>query len=174
MYAKWHVVQLVCIKIHAPNNPFQGLFTKTFSITEKTIPNDSIPFWDSLNVFVLLVRCIANERIAVCDFRWPVNVALLPYLVATAPYLVRWAARVVLLLKTKQCTSHSSVLQFSGSFFCIVRICHGYQQDLSLILCIDFLTIYFLFLQIIYSSHCMFHFTWMDDLGTSLKTLYWY
>ncbi|EDR11841.1 uncharacterized protein LACBIDRAFT_324074 [Laccaria bicolor S238N-H82] len=38
MYAKWHVVQL------------------------KTIPNDSIPFWDPPNVFVLLARCIANER----------------------------------------------------------------------------------------------------------------
>ncbi|EDR03398.1 uncharacterized protein LACBIDRAFT_295230 [Laccaria bicolor S238N-H82] len=65
MYAKWHVVQLVYIKIHAPNSSFRGLFTKTSSITEKTIPNDSIPFWDPPNVFVLLVRCIANERGAV-------------------------------------------------------------------------------------------------------------
>ena len=152
MYAKWHVVQLVCIKIHTPNSPFKCLFTKTFSITEKTIPDHSIPFWDSRNVFVLLACCMVDECGAVHGFRCCVNNALLPYLVAAAPYLVRQAARVALLPKTKQCTSCSSVLQYSRSCFYIMRICLGYQQDLSLILCTDFLTIYCLFLQIIYSK----------------------
>ena len=145
-------MQLVCIKIHTPNSPFKCLFTKTFSIIEKTIPDDFILFWDSPNVFVLLACCMVDECGAVHGFRCCVNDVLLPYLVATAPYLVRQAARAALLPKTKQCTSCSSVLQYSRFFFCIMRICLGYQQDLSLILCVDFLTIYCLFLQIIYSK----------------------
>ena len=138
-------MRLVCIKIHTPNSLFKSLFTKTFSITEKIIPNDSIPFWDSPNVFVLLVCCMVDECGAVHGFKYCVINALLPY-------LVRRPARVALLSKTKQYTSCSSVLQYSRSFFSIMRICLGYQQDLSLILCADFLTIYFLFLQIIYSK----------------------
>ena len=35
MYAKWHVVQLVYMKIHTPNSPFQGLFTKLFQSLRK-------------------------------------------------------------------------------------------------------------------------------------------
>ena len=94
---------------------------------------------------------MVDECSTVCGFRCCVNNVLLPYLVAIAPYLVRRPSRVALLPKTKQCTSCSSVLQYSRSFFCITRICHGYQH-LSLILCTNFLTIYCLFLQVIYSK----------------------
>ena len=131
-------------------------------------------FWDSPNVFVLLARCMVDECGTVHGFRCCVNNVLLPYLVATAPYLVRQAARVALLPKTKQCTSCSSVLQYSRSFFCIMRICLGYQKDLSLILCADFLTIYCCFFKSYIPSHFIFHLTWMDDLGTSWKMLQWY
>ena len=54
-----------------------------------------------------------------------------------------------------------------------MRIGHGYQ-DLSLILCVDLLTIYFLVSKSHIPSHYMYHFTWMGDLGTSLKMLCWH
>ena len=88
------------------HEPFPRSVHKTFSITEKIIPNDSIAFWDPPNAFVLLVCCIAKEHVAVCGFRWPGNNALFPYLVAAVPYLVSWAAGAALLPKTQQCICH--------------------------------------------------------------------
>ena len=53
----------------------------------------------------IVLHTVVDECSTVHGFRCCVNNVLLPCLVATAPYMVRQAARVALLPKTKQCTS---------------------------------------------------------------------